>query len=193
MIKKLEIFSWFMFVVGIIFRALHFPVSSLLVVISLSVLSILYFIGSYFLFTAKTDTPGGSSSTIEILNTIFTGLILAAVVIGVMFKVQIWPASQDLLGSSLLALGVLLVFQLAMKSRLEKWMVDRIFRRVVFIGGVGLLLYLIPAVWLIDIYYSHRPEFAKALKEYISDPTNLEKQAAYEKVLHEAYPTSQND
>lgn len=193
MIRKLEIFSWAMFLIGLLFRLFHFPLASMMIVVSLSVAANVYFLGSYFLFTRKKEDGSREKlATVPLFNLLMIGLMLSVSTIGLLFKIQIWPSSESLLGTALISLGLILIFQYAMKSQLGIDIVQRTIPRILFVGILGLAAYLIPRDSLIDIYYSHKPEFAKVLKSYMDDPTNVEKAAAYEKAREEAYPASKN-
>jgi hypothetical protein len=76
------------FLVGIIFKLVHWPGGGPLVVVSLSTLALLYFpLALYFFCDKKIKQQNQTLS-------IITGSILAIIPIGVMYKIQCWPGAQ---------------------------------------------------------------------------------------------------
>lgn len=191
MIKKLEIFSWFVFGIGFLMRLALLPLSGFLITVSLSVLSILYFVGAYFLFSkAKNEAnqlPQPTSSTLGIVG---AGVGLGAVLVGIMFSVQLWPGAKEMLGGTLVVILLILGLLFSLKNTPSRYDVSKAIRTSVIVGALGLVLYITPASALVDIYYRHHPEYAKALKDYLEDPHNEAKTERLNVEFQKAYPAS---
>lgn len=189
MIKKLETFSWLVFIIGAIFRIFGFPLSSLIIIISLSVLACLYFVGTYFLYAKpKSETMEVQGSHSETLGVIGAGLGLAATIIGLLFSIQLWPQTGSTIGGALVILVLSIGLLYTRKNSSIRFEIPRLIRTSVIVGILGLVFYFIPQNALIDVYYRKHPAYKEALKAYLEDSSNEEKRAKLNEEFVKAFP-----
>ncbi|MEZ4800510.1 MAG: hypothetical protein R2809_12225 [Flavobacteriales bacterium] len=189
MVKKLETFSWLIFILGAIFRVLGFPLSNFMIVISLSVLACLYFVGTYFLYAKpKSETTSAQASNSETFGIIGTGLGLAATIVGLLFSIQIWPQTGSTLAGAMVILALSIGFLYTKKNSITRFEIPRLIRTSIIVGVLGLVFYFIPQNSLIDVYYRQHPAYKEALKAYLEDSSNEEKRAKLDEEFERAFP-----
>lgn len=186
--KKLEKVFWGLFIIGLLFKIMHWPGAAILTVFSLGLVSSLYFYFGFGLFNSikfRNIFKKESYATISSGNLIFGvgfGLALSILVIGFLFKFMLWPGANLMLsiGLALLIIALLayLIFLKMNKVSLPKGS----FFRVILVFVLSLSLYLIQSDSIIEFYYPNDKPYANALKNLVKDPGNVEYQKAFEKV-----------
>lgn len=191
--KRLERIVGLIAVIGIVFKLLHFPGGSLLTVLSFAVLSLFYFLLGFLLFNGvrlrdvdRTDALK-NIGTQQIILTVVLSIALSMVLIGVLFKIQLWPGGTLQLSLGLFVTAVTLAVALFFYLRTKRAYYRRMFTRIAIIGGFGLLLFLTPRGTLIDIYFRDSPEYADLLKQVLADPENEELEEQLQELEQELY------
>ncbi|MGB0431613.1 MAG: hypothetical protein ACPGLV_14155 [Bacteroidia bacterium] len=176
--KKTEAILLPLIVVGIFSWFFHFPFSSVILIISLSATSFYYAathvrhrnLGLNLLFSKKEDHSNSGQNMSQML----LGWGLAALFIGILFKLMFWPnySSTLLIGLILMSIGTGATL---IKNRNNN---DGVFKdstkKAIIIGGFGLLVFLTPINTLVDFRYRNNPEYAKQFKRVMAEPRNEE-------------------
>lgn len=173
--KKTERILALTTLIALIFKLLHWTGGEILLVISLSALSFLYYF-SFALFNDirfrdifnKSSYTGISAK--RIIGTIGLGFSLSLIMIGSLFKIQLWPGANIQLANGLVLTGIIFLIAFIFYSRNKTAFYKNIFLRIAIIGGFGLLLFMTPNNTLIDIYYPNHPEYREAFKKAIANP-----------------------
>jgi hypothetical protein len=78
-------------VIGLILRFFHIPGGSIFTILSMSILSLLYFpFGFYFLSDKKIDNR-------TIAFSVLSGMVLSIALLGALFKIMHWPGASFML------------------------------------------------------------------------------------------------
>lgn len=177
--KKFEIIISCLAVIAIILKFIGIPGSGLIVVLTLMTLAITYYFAFALFNNIRLRTIFKSSSyrytnTKRIVGSVVLGLSLSLVIIGLLFKLQLWPGAAIQLNTGLVFLAICFIVAMInfMKSRDEFYL--PLFKRIAVVGGFGLFILLTPDSALIDIYYRDRPELAELMKQSMADPGNDE-------------------
>jgi uncharacterized membrane protein len=154
LMKNLEVLSIVLFLIGLTFKIFHWAGANVLLIMSASILSMLYFATSYILFNniklrdffkRKTNIINPSGSKTALL--IFTGVSLSALIIGLLFSLMIWPGAmvQITIGffSGLICLSFLLSGYLS-GDKTYRWTLYRAVPLVLISG----IFYLFPNSWI---------------------------------------------
>ncbi|MDI1235642.1 MAG: hypothetical protein PSX81_15295 [bacterium] len=160
-------------------------ISSTLLLISSSLLAILYFAFGFLLINNKHLYKIFSKSTYEDLNTlkiilsIFLGFVFSNIIIGILFKLMLWPASEPMIMTSgltiIVGLIVLVIIQLVTHKILFVQNL-RYFIWTVFFA----IIYLMPYRTLIEARYLQKyPDYSNAMSRYYENRT-LENQKLFE-------------
>jgi len=97
LLRKLEMFLYFMVLVGLVFWKMHWPFGGMFLMLSLGLLSVLYFFGFTMLIN---KIPGrkflsregrASKSSTGIVVGIVAGILLQTSVLGLLFGIMGWP------------------------------------------------------------------------------------------------------
>lgn len=157
------------FIVGLVFKYLHWPGGSQILIISLSILAIIYCFGAIYFFSDKTIKNQ------NLLLTIFSGFFLAFIPIGVLFKLQYWPGADFslLLGIFLAIIIFSITYFLKSKSKdeLETYYKNMTIRITTLIT-LAALLYLTPTATLVKLQYWNDPELARLKTLKYTNPGN---------------------
>ena len=178
--KKAEIIIATLSFIAIGLNLLFIPGSSVLTTLSLLTLSMFYCYFSFALFNnirlrnVFKKEAYKITTTSRIIGAVGTGFALSLAIVGILFKFQFWPGADFNLLAGLCGLMIITVFGLIKYSKNKSEFYKRIFKRIVLIGGLGLVLLLIPKTSWVDIKYRNNPEYAAALKKAMADPNNKE-------------------
>lgn len=173
--KKTERILAILTLIAIIFKLLRWPGGGILLIISLSFLSLLYYL-SFALFNDirfrdvfnKSSYAGISAK--RIIGAEVLGLSFSLILIGILFKAQLWPGGGIQLGTGLFFTGIILIVALIYNSRNKANFYKGIFRRIAIIGGFGLLIFMTSTDTIIDTYYPDQPEYREAFKKAVANP-----------------------
>lgn len=177
--RKFERIAGGIAILGILLKILHIPGGSILFLLTLTSLSIFYFLLSFALFNnieLKTMSTE-NTSTKRLVGAIGLGIAISATIIGGIFKLQLWPNPNMQLRLGLVPMGVILVVAIIFyfRNKADDYY-KRIFKRIAIYGGLGLILYFTPSTILVDVYYRNNPEHAELLKKVLANPDSLELQ-----------------
>lgn len=178
--KKAEIILGITALVALTINILNLPFGGLLTVFSFLMISGLYMYLSFALFNNvrlrkifnKESYKG--VSVMRIVGAILVGLALSATTIGVLFKFQSWPFATFTLGFGLFGLLVGLIVGLIKYQKSKSDFYTKIFKRIAFYGGLGLILMMLPSETWLEIRHRDHPEYIEAVKNAWADPNNQE-------------------
>ncbi len=178
--KKAEIIFTTLSIIALGLNLLLIPGGGVLTVLTLSILSMIYFYLGFALFNDirlrkifKKDSYKEISS-LRILGAVGVGLALSMTTIGLMFKFQSWPGADFNLGAGLLGLLIVTIIGLIKYSKNKSDFYTRIFKRVTILGGLGLILMFTPKTSWVELKYRNHPEYVDAFKKAMADPENKE-------------------
>ncbi len=178
--KKIEIVLLIGLILGLIMTIFHLPGSNILTIISLFLLSMLYFYLGFAIFNnirfrkvfQKKSYKGKSTS--RIIIGIGTGLALSVSIIGILFKFQLWPGETVQLGIGLFGLGIIILISLFnLKKDPDKYYLD-VLKRAIIIATISIFAISIPTKVLLDWRFPNNPEYVQALLDSKTDPSNPE-------------------
>ena len=113
-------------------------------------------------------------STLRVLGAAGTGLILSLICIYSLFKYMRWPFANEGLSISLIVLlPILMVVAIKWFSNRKTYYLNFAIR-LVLIGIIGFTLFSISSETILEMRHRDNPEYIKAEKEYMQDPTNME-------------------
>lgn len=195
--KRFELIIGLIAIVAIFLKIIHIPGNNILTVLSFGTLSIFYYLSFAFFNNIRLRDILKSSSykgtnTKRIIGAVGLGFSLSAVIMGSLFKIQMWPGGSAQLITGLIVTGIILIIALIFYLRNKIEYYRRIFKRIAIIGGFGLLLYFTPTNTLVDIYYGDNPEYAELYKKVLANPENQrlreqlrqKRQVIYQQGLH---------
>lgn len=189
--KKLEKILWGLFIVGLLFKIMHWPGAGIVTVFSLALVAMLYFYLGFALFNEvklRNAFKKSSYTNLPKLNLIFAiafGISLSIITIGFLFKFMLWPGANFNLMIGLIALVICLVAYLLLNKQNKVSFAKKSFTRVIAVGIIGVSFFFIKTNSIIDFYYQERPEYAEALKNMIKDPDNIEYRKEFDRLREE--------
>lgn len=162
--KHIERILWVIVALALVMKVLHLPLSSFLLIVSISVLNMLYFFLSWLLF------PQPTRQDQMVWLSVLAGVFLSTGLTGVLFKLQLWPLSAFylIMGSTSLAIVIALVLLLrGSRPELADYM-RGLLRRAVPMLVACMLLYALPGATLTAFYYRDDPEMGRLMIRYNS-------------------------
>ena len=161
---------------GLGFDFMHYPGAGFLKVLSLSTLSIIYFMFAFAILNGvglreliKSDALK-SLGGLKIGLSFGVGLVLSIASIGILFKLQFWPgANFNLLigtGGLVISAGIAIIGI----RKTTDGLYSRILSRAVLFGGLGMILLLLPRDTWLTWNYSDNPEYVKAVLNAEANP-----------------------
>lgn len=180
--KKLEKIFGILFVVGVLMKLFLFPGAELILIMSLLLLSLLYYPLGFLFFNEiplkkvfKKEAYRGLNAW-RIIGSIGVGIGLSTIIIGILFKLQYWPNADDNLQTGLIFIGVIIMIAVIRFIKNRDVFYKRIFFRIAIIGGFGLILFFVSNSSLHKFQYRNYPAYIKAYENYLQDPENEELQ-----------------
>ncbi len=176
--KKTEFIIAILSIIALGMNVLSIPGSAALLVLTLLILSIIYFYFGFALFNDirfrlifKKDSYKGLSP-LKIIGALAAGFVLSTTIQGIMFKFQSWPGADFILGAGLVGLSIVTIIGIIkfLKNKSDFYM--GILKRTIIVGGLGLILMVMPKTVWIEFKHRNHPEYVKALKDAIADPEN---------------------
>lgn len=151
-----------------------------LLTLSLSALACLYYPFGFALFNQIgfkeifiKDSYKGLSA-LRVIGAIGAGTGLAAICIGILFKLQNWTGANTNLISGLVPTLIVLVIALVKYIKTKGVFYIRILKRIAIIGTLGLILFCLSNLTITKIRYRNHPEYIKAYELYLENPQNEE-------------------
>lgn len=160
---------------ALLLKLFRIPGNSVFLILSLSLLSIVYYFG-FLLFNnirlrdIFKKSSYANTSQKKIVGSVALGFALAAIVSGILFKLQIWPGGDNMLLSGLTFLALILTIAIISNQFKKSDFFRRIYYRGFIIGSLGILILFTPTTTLIDIYFRHDKEYGEKMKETLENP-----------------------
>ena len=155
------------FIIALIFKLLHWPGGSMLLILSLMGLSFCYFPLGFVFFKTK----GMKSEKVGV--SIVFGWLLTASIIGILFKLMYWPGSAVMLtvGTTTSIFLSIIAYVLFNKSE-EKFKSyhKNLLIRTVVLGVMSFLLLITPTASIIRLMNSDYPILAELFIKQIENP-----------------------
>tara|TARA_Y100000590_G_C15293588_1_gene853526 strand:- start:68 stop:649 length:582 start_codon:yes stop_codon:yes gene_type:complete len=178
--KKLELLLSTIAVIAFVLFMLLVPKSTLILVLSMLLLSMIYFYLSVALFNGvptkkvfkKSSYTSFSKSSIVI--SILTGVALSFTLVGIIFKLLFWPGAEINL---MIGLTGLLIASLTGTTKLfmtRDSFYGNILKRTVTYGLVAFIIYLLPEFTLLEYRFRDYPDYVEAYKKAIKNPRDME-------------------
>lgn len=144
-----------------------------LLIVSLGLLAILYFVAGYF----QPSRPGQKPAVKYTLVKMLSGLALANLVVGVLFKLLFWRGEENML-----VVGSLSTIAAALAARRLTGPghdLSGVFRRVALWSMVGGLLFFTNSVMLFGLFYRNNPVLVEKYTAMQAHPGDPRYQADY--------------
>jgi uncharacterized membrane protein len=184
--KKLERILLMIAAFGLMFKLLNFPLSGLLLFISLMILGSLYFYLGFALFNniplkhAFKSESYKEIKTIQVVLSVCFGLGLSILIIGILFTLQNYPMQRIFISIGIITTALFLLLNLIVSRAELKKQNGKVLRAAVFII-IGVILLIIPPYSLDKIQYRNHPGYVEALIKLEEDPNNEELIKQFEK------------
>ncbi len=176
---------------GLIFGIQQWPGGTLLSVLALSSLACLYYPFGALVFNgirmkdlSKKSAYAGVP-TFRIAVGFGIGMVLSVLVMGILFKWQLWPGGEFILIVGLIAAAGLLIALIAGatgNSAMRPFAAKAGARLSVW-GSLALLLWLTPQITLVEWRHADEPELVEAWRAHLANPED----EALRRALDEAY------
>jgi hypothetical protein len=157
--KRMERILVWIAIAAVILKLLHVVLSGVLLIVILTVLSMIYFSMSWFLF----PKPGREDQIV--LLSIAVGMALSCLLLGILFKLQVWPMAGFFLLCGLVLGGVIaLVIYFLIQSRrdLQAYLLG-LGQRLAITWVVAAVLFAVSGRTLLDLYYHDQPRRAELI------------------------------
>jgi hypothetical protein len=134
--KKIELIVGLIAILGIVLKLLHIPGSGVLTVLTLSTLSMFYYVFSFALFNGIRlrdifkKASYKDTNAKRIIGAIGLGFALSAITIGGLFKLQFWPGATVQLMAGLVTTGLILLIAAIFYFRSKADYYTRVFKRI---------------------------------------------------------------
>ena len=168
------------FLIGLLFKILSWPYGSVLIIISASIISTLYFVVAFYLFCDKNIKNQKLSLSIT------SGIFLSIIPLGVLFKIMYWPGAQNLLliGSILASILYAIIYYFNSKANHDlKNYYKNMLTRTGVLTVLATFIYIVPLSALLEIQYREDPELVRIKTLYYSNPENLEYKKQHDEYL----------
>jgi len=176
--------------ISLLFKWMHWPGGSLILILSLSTLSFLYLVLAFYLFCDKT------LSNQNIALSIVSGIFLSIIPIALVFKFQYWPGAKVMLLLACLTSPVLVVLSwfLGREAREElKGYYKNMVIRTAVLSSLAVLFFFLPSAVLINMQYGDDPELAKLKVLHYTHPDNEEYAAEHDAYVEKLDSTRLNN
>jgi len=178
--KKTEIIVAGIAILAIIMKFTHLPGAGILLVLSLGVLSMLYmYLGFAFFNNIKFKEIFKKKSYVDtnkkrLIGAIGTGFTLSMAVVGILFKIQLYPGAETQLMvgiGGLIIVSIISIIKMLKKS--EKFYKSILIRVVIF-GAICVFFISLPTKTWLSWRYLDNPEYVQAVLDAQENPDNPE-------------------
>lgn len=173
--KKVEQVIIIIAIIGVCFRLMNFMGGNIIMILSFGSLSIFYLTFGVLILNNAPDSKNIKKSA---FGRSITGVVMSVSVIGLLFKMVLWPGANMLLTIGLIGLlssGLIVYIKY---KRTDSSYHKLILKRILYIGIlVGSLVSIPTSTWL-HMHYPNNPEYVKAeleLRENSQDKALQEK------------------
>jgi len=168
------------FLVGLIFKLLHWPGAGEILVISLSTIVMLYFPAAFYFFCDKVIKRQ------NLALSIVSGLFLSLIPLGILFKIMYWPGGQLYLLIGTVSAPIILTVIYFLKSKTTENLAtyyNNMFSRTIVLTVLTITFYLIPTATLLNIQYWDDQELARLKTLHYTHPDNEEYKKQHDEYL----------
>jgi len=176
--KKTEKIVGLIALIGLTLKVLLINGGGVITVLSLSFLSLLYFIFGFALFNDiplrnvfKKQTYDPISKG-RLVGSILLGFALSALVIGILFSVQLYNGSQFQLINGLVWTTAILIVSIVRLASTKSIFYKQVITRIAILGVIGLILCITPTWKIVEILKRKHPAYVEAVKNLSADPEN---------------------
>ena len=110
----------------------------------------------------------------RIIWTIGIGLSFSAICMGILFKLNSWPGSNQDLMIGLVTLAIIIVIALFRKIKLKYENNSLMLSRIVILSVLGIMFLISPNLPIERIRFHDHPDYIKACEDYLNNPQNQE-------------------
>jgi hypothetical protein len=174
--KKTEIILVILVVLALTMNYHKIPFNGLLSVLSVSALAVYYYPIFPLVMTGnslKTLFSGAKSKSLLLLA-FFTGIGLSTLLVGLLFKIQLWPMANGLLAVGLFSTAILMAVNAVRFKKTGERLFKGLLIRCAVTFFVGSLAYLIPNDTLLEHHFGDNPEYMDAYKDWAENPDDPE-------------------
>ena len=153
----------FLSILGLTFKLLLWKGGDFLLIISLTLLSVIYFFGSYFqraLVLRRREYPVTISVATTLLK-IFSGIAFSTVIIALLFKLLFWNGSFVMLIAGIVATGCILLWAFITSKSLTEPSETAVFRRGIIILGLGTVALLTSSTTIYSVFHRDDPQLVE--------------------------------
>lgn len=111
-------------------------------------------------------------SSLQILGGIAAGFSASALIVGILYKILIWPGSTAMLQSGLFFCLITIVVGSVKRKQSQAPIYSNTFKRMIIYGSVALICIIVPTNAILEFKYSDYPEYLEAKKNILKDPSN---------------------
>ncbi len=181
--KRAEKILGLIFLLSFILKLIGLPWSGLLILLSLTFLSGLYFCLGFALFndiSFKKIFKKESYlliSKIRIIGSVLLGIVLSIMTLGILFRVYFFYSGYNIiLLVTLIQLFVILILCVAKFIKRKSDFYKRLIIRILIIGSFAIVMLSIRDLTLVNIQHRNHPEYVKAFEFYVKDRDNIDNQ-----------------
>lgn len=187
--RKTEIILAALAVLGFIMMMMLWPGGAFLLIVSLGLLSILYYPLGFFIFSGirlrrlfKRDSYK-ETTVLRILWSLGVGQVLAALCLGLLFRMNDYPGSGPMLTIGLLTSAIVLPLAVFRYSKTKSAFFKRVIIRMTIWGVLGLIFLPISSLSIQKLQYRNHPQYIEMLNELDENPEDesLRKRAEQER------------
>lgn len=180
--KKIEKITVIVATIGLVLSFFRLPGSSIMITLSFSLLAMLYMYLSFAFFNEiplksifKKQSYKGINKR-RLIGAVLVGFALSITVVGLLFAFMAWPGVSTTLLPGLVGLLIAVVVVLIKYQKTRANFYTKIIKRMVILGGLGLLFVVFPVNFWMELKYRNYPEYLEAFYKYRADPYNQELQ-----------------
>lgn len=162
--------------IGLFSAMISYPFGNELLIISLGTLSLIYMLGSFFIFNnipikkiINKNTYLGKTKKL-ILSKI-VGYLLAILVFGILFKFMSWPFSTEMLLLSVPLSLIALVFCIYLYSKNKTVFYKNTIFRLSIWFVIGLFMLNVSTLNILEFRHKNNPKLIEEYKKYIENQT----------------------
>lgn len=175
--------------IGIMGRIFKLSAFMPVLIIAFGLLAFSYTFLSFFLFKEKTQKFQ------KISLSVISGILLGIAMQGILFQLMFWPGEAFFL--FLGGFGALLMFMVVFSywrtDHAHKDYYNLMLTRIAIVGGLAMILYLIPSPHLFAYFHNDDTKLIKLYTRHYNHPENEEYKEAYKQYTREKYGYSKED
>lgn len=156
----------------------HVPFGGVISALGFTSLALLYMYLSFALFNKIPFTrilkkeAYLNVSKLRIFGTVLTGMVLSLSLIGMLFKLQLYPMAEVNLLTGILGLLIATIVSIVKYSIGKDKFYFEILKRIILVGVFGFLFIITPKESILEIRHRKHPEYVEAVKKAWADPDN---------------------